>query len=517
MNSRQRELNWLWAHYRTLQYEARIFDWDGKKALDPLDTEAIASAGFIPPGYYAPGGQMVPLKFRKPTAPYHLVRVITDRFTGLLFSERRHPKLRVEGDPEAEQLVQALARASRLWSHMITARTLGGSMGTFCVGMKYVSGLPRVEVFDPRWVFPEFEDQATFTLASIEQRFQFPVERQDFKGAWLREWWWYRRYIDAYRDVLFFPEPIGEGEEPYWRVKQEVQHGLGFCPVVWGQNLPVPDDVDGDPDCQGIYPITDAIDSLYSQAYRGIRANTDPTVVIKTDLELAELRKGSDNAIKLEVGGDAKYMEISGDGPRSAIELADKFRDRALEIAQCVLEHPQVSTFGSGGKRTATEVQRSYESMYAKADILREQYGELLIKPLLVMMVKAAGRVHSQTFVDETGQEHVQIVLPRFRGNAAEIAARVEESLELDLRWEPYETPTMDDVLKAVQAAAAAKAAGLVGDEEASNFVASLFRVEDVGGMLAKVHAAAKSAQAEMDAVTMAAMATPSEEPEKGP
>src|SRR5574337_67053 len=267
LSPRQLELNDLWSWYRCQHYDTRKVDWDGRERVVGIDREAIATAGFIPPGFYDAGGQNLPLKFRRPSSPYALAKVVVDRFTGLLFSERRHPQIRCEGDPDTEDYMTALADVGRLWPAMILARTYGGAMGSVAIGFQYVNGKPVFEVHDPRWCVPEFKDRLELKLESIEKRYQYPVEKRDEQGRWVEVPHWYRRTIDEKSDVLYEPVEVpDDGSEPEWTEQARVDHNLGFCPVVWVQNLPVQDSVDGDPDCLGIFDMIEAIDSLIGQA-----------------------------------------------------------------------------------------------------------------------------------------------------------------------------------------------------------------------------------------------------------
>ncbi len=178
MSPRQMMLNHLWSWYRCENYAARRIDWNGREVTDPIEHEAIAHAGFIPPGFYD-AGEGYPLKFRKPTAPYRLVRVIVDRFTGLLFSERHHPQVQVDGDPDTEDYVGALIEAGRLWPEMIQARNYGGATGTVALGFQFVDGVIEFESHDPRWCKPTFTDRSKLKLKSIEKKYMYPEELID--------------------------------------------------------------------------------------------------------------------------------------------------------------------------------------------------------------------------------------------------------------------------------------------------------------------------------------------------
>ena len=178
-------------------------------------------------------------------------------------------------------------------------------------------------------------------------------------------------------------------------------------------------------------------------------------------------------------GFDARYLELTGSGARSAVELAKLFRELALEVAQVVLVH------ADAGGRTATEVARSYESMLARADVLREQYGEYGVKPLLAMMERAARKLVGRR-VDAGGNViRGAIVLPPKAvtlpdGTVERRPRELGPGGAITLRWGAYFEPTPDEAGTAVSAAANARAAGLVPREYAMKLVAPYFRIEDV-------------------------------------
>lgn len=501
MSPRQQELNRLWAYYRCVQYDSRKVDWDGSARSTHLEHEAIATAGFIPPGFYDAGGSLLPLKYRRPATPYALAKIIVDRFTGLLFSERRHPQIRVEGDDTTEDYVQALIDQARLWPTMMQARTYGGAMGSVAVGFSFVEGKPIIEVYDPRWCAPVFTDRATRKLKAIEIRYQYPVTQQDPEtGLWMEMPFWYRRIINKTHDVVFQPVPVGDGAEPRWSIETSSEHGFGFCPVVWCQNLPVLDDIDGDCDFQGTTDLMNAIDTLLSQANRGTVSNCDPTVILSTDAEFDSVKKGSDNAITMPAGSSAHYLEINGSSSKTALELADQFRKYALEIAQCVIDQDSTKNV----MRTATEIQRSHAAMLAKADILREQYGERLVKPLVEMMLKAA-QLLNEPRQSEDGQIVRQaLVLPprvveRSDGVVEYAAQELGKGGILALQWPDYFEPTYVDAKEAAQAVSTARGAGVLDDETAVHYLAPFFRVDNPSEMLRRIRKAMEEQTGKLD------------------
>lgn len=496
MTPRQQELNRLWAYYTTNQYDYRKVDWDGSERVDHIDATAIATAGVLPGGFYDAGNDF-PLKFRRPTSPYHLGRVVVNRFTGLLFSESQHPKIRCVGDQDLEDYVNTLADVGRLWAAMILARTFGGATGTACVGFKFVEGEIRFEVHDPRWVTPIFKDLETRELESIDKRYMYPEYVLNEKQEWDQEWYWYRRLIDSEIDVVWNKVPVGEGDEPDWvkfKPDQAITHDYGFCPVRWVQNKPVQDADDGEPDCLGAFDMIEEMDALVAQATFGTKHNCDPTVLITSDLKLAEIRKGSDNAIKLEKGGTASYMEMSGSGPKTAVEQALILRGWILEMTQCVLDHPDTAN------RTAYEIRMVYASMTSNADILREQYGQKLILPLIKDVIKAIRLLKETSTEGPNGPIKQAVILPPKEvkdenGETQFVDRELPETSQrgvFQLQWPQYFPPTLLDASQAADAAGKAKTAGLIDDEGAIRFIASYFGIEDVPAALLKVKAEAQ-------------------------
>jgi hypothetical protein len=231
-----------------------------------------------------------------------------------------------------------------------------------------------------------------------------------------------------------------------------------------------------------------------------VTRNCDPTLRIISDADLDGIRKGSRNALKLPQGSSADYMEMTGTGPKAALEMADRLRALALEVAQCVLEQPGAT---SPHAKTATEIERSYAAMLGKADVLREQYGERAVKPLLEMMVKATRIVTKPRLVDGVLVRQTIDLPPRLHAQEDGTVERAARELGpggvLNLSWGPYFTPTLLDAKQAVEAVALAKASNLIDAETAVSFLAPYFLVEDAAALTRKVKAEAAAAQAALD------------------
>lgn len=503
-SARVAKLQRLYSHFRCETYDHLTTDWNGDPILSLEEKATVARDRQIPPGFYDPFGQMLPLSMRRPDAPYYLVNVIVHRFTGLLFSHKRNPRVKVLGDDLTEDWLSAVVEVGRLWPQMIEARNLGGAMGAVAIGFQVVRGTPVFEVHDPRFCTPQFKNRITQELSSIEIRWKYTDYVHDpDSGLTLEVEFWNRRVIDDKTDTLWQAVPVGDGSEPEWDKFEPlaVEHGLGECPVIWIQNRRVAENIDGDPDCLGAYDTIEKIDALNAQANKGIISNCDPTLVIATeDGDLPpQLQKGSGNFIRVGKGEQAEYLEITGAGPKAATEQADRLEERVLRMCRCVIE--QAKSFTA---KTATEVQKDYSSMHEAADVLREHYGERGVKRLLEIVLRAALIL---------GKRNELIVLPpKVESDGALTPRKLGSGGFLTLSWPAYETPTPTEIAQAVTAATTAKQAELVDASHASQSVATYFGVEDVDAMLAEMAEAKRKSDEEYAASIAAPTAAGSTE-----
>lgn len=520
LSKRQQRLDWFWRFYRTQQYEGRKVDWDGREAMDGLEQEVVARAGFVPTGFIE--YETTPLKFRRPTAPYHLARVIVDRFTGMLFSTGKHPAVTVPGDEATQDWLVAAIEAMRLWARFAHARGFGGAMGAVGVGFKVLDGAPHAEVFDPRDCLPELAEDGSGRVERLVIQRLFVVEERNERGEWVDVEYLYRRVLDDELDQVWPKVKVPRnGEEPNWSsaASEIVAHGFGECPVVWIPNVPVEGELDGDPDLLGCFNTIEAMDRLVAEADAGIIKNCDPTLFLATAVKLDEIQKGSDSAIQLEQGARAEYLEIAGSGPRAALELADRYEDRIYRMARMVPEWRNSSTTGRRvAARTATEVEREMGAMWERADQFREQYGEMGVKRFLEMVLRIARRLEEPVEMadPETGLPQMvrrEIRLPpkveKTEGGGARLVARTlgpptEFGDYIQLRWPPYQKPALEDAVNAASAATTARAGKLLDQRQALEFVAPFFQVEDVDQMEANLAEEKEQNMADMESQMLA-------------
>lgn len=488
LTARQLELNRYWSFYSATQYEARTVGWDGRRCMSDVERDTVSRNAVLPPGFYDGAGQYdeMPLNMRKPVAPYHLTRAVVDRFTGLLFSAKMHPKISVAGGPDLQSWVESLIKSARLWIRFAYARSFGGGMGSVAMSFRFRNGKPIVDVHDSRWCTPTFIDISTGEISALEIRYMYPVEVRKPDGTPATVDYWYRRCIDTDRDVVYKPMPVGNGEEPTWIAQTDVPHGFGECPAVWIRNTQT-DEMDGEPDCQGEFEAQEAIDRLISQADQGAVENADPTLEIDSDeLRVEQIKKGSRNAFKLEKGASAKYLEMTGTGVDSALKVADVHRRNFLEVVRCILDFEQGSA-----QMTATEVERRLAPMHERGDLFREQYGQHGIVPLLGKMIRAVLRMRSAAigaapnFDPASGLRLVPRVMPALPEIPPGLAELDDDQIELT--WPEWVQRGAQDAQAAATAVSAALTAQALDRESAMQYLAPYFGIDDPAAALKRL------------------------------
>lgn len=495
-------LDTLEAYYRCKQYEARRYDWDGRM-------RGYGQAADIAPGWY------VPLKLRRPSARYDLARLIVRRFTAMVFGADRFPQLVIDGDDDAQDYVRALAKAAKLPSRMQEVRNKGGAQGAVGASFGFVDGKPRISVHSAKHVtILRWADRYEHRPAEVLESYAYPRTVWDAKsGRHKQVTMYYARYWNEEQEVVWDPIPETVAREQGWQDKvtsTAIRHGFGFCPFYWAQNLPESDDVDGDSDFEGMCDSLDQLNNLLSATTKGTIANVDPTLVIKDDRRnnSGVVRKGEGNAIWSK--GGAEYLELRGDSLKAALALMHELKQETLDTVGVVLGDPDKI---SSGVQSAAAMRMIYLPMLTQSDILRDQYGTMVVQ-IMTGMLQAAKMIWEQDpgpiITTEDGyrmQEKPTVDLPPRvvqevgerpspgeMGEPEEGTTRTEprtpgESEEIMLNWPPYFPNTWTDTKMAVDAVQAARGGGsaAISRRTATENLAPMLGIADVDQELADI------------------------------
>lgn len=507
------------AYYECRQHDAKPFDFDGRVASGPRSSQPLMGA--------EKAHWYVPLKMRRPSAPYRIGKIIVDAFTSLLFGDNRFPAVRVDGDEKSEDFAQTLARVGRLPQKMILARNMGGACGTVGLSWCFYKGKPRFEVHDAKNLHVHaWEDRVALIPRHVSEVYLFYRVQWDGKG-FNKRYFWFRRDWTPEWDVVFQDVPYEPKKEPHWApdLSKSVKHRDGRAHIEWIQNIPT-DEEDGLPDYDGLYDQMDALDVLCSVVVRGATLNLDPTLKLKLDpdqVALQGVKKGSDNALLVGLNGDASYLELGGQSIEAGIKLIETKRRSILEAAQCVVPDPH-EVAAQGVSSLAAKMM--FAPMLAKGDVLREQYGAPIERVLDMMttVARAASQVSVSVPDPDTGEQRpgqLHVDLPQkvekkpaidpdtgLRQKDPETGDDMPDQIlktdrepgeggDMHLRWPPYFPPTSDDQTKTVanmQIATGGKP--FLSAETATEIVAGAYGV-DAAAERRKLEAQEKSDEAD--------------------
>jgi hypothetical protein len=382
-SERYSDLEWREKFYLCTQHDHKLHDFNGNLITNGTrNGQLLVSKSAI----------YVPISMRRPSSPYRLAKVITNRFTSMLFGHQRWPSIIVHGDEDTQSFCEALIEATGLPAKMIQARNIGGSVGTVGLSWVFRNGHPIVNVHNGKYLaVNEWEDRDRLIPSEVTEIFQYPKSEWDAeKKKVVKQLYWYRRDWTKDEDIGYLPVKVVQNVEPEWEKDEATSapHGDGVCHFVWIQNIPTVEE-DGLHDYDGLEDNFDALDLLQSILTRGMTLNMDPTLVLKMDADMVKrmgVSKGSDNALAVGKDGDASYLELGGQSVTAGISLFETLRKSVLEVAECVITDPDEA---AGGQQSAASIAKVYEPMLAKCDVLREQYS-LAIKHLLFQMLLSA-------------------------------------------------------------------------------------------------------------------------------
>jgi hypothetical protein len=429
--------------------------------------------------------EYIQLRERRPSVPYALCSAVVDDSVGLLFSEEHFPKVTSE-NPDAAEALEAIAKDCHLNETMIDAATRG-SVGSVAVLMRVLKNRLFFDALNTQYLTPVWQADAPDTLAKVVELYKtkgralkalgYPIGDDD-----LAKDFWFRREWDASAESWFDPMPVAKGNDPETMARdagRSVSHSLGFVPIVWIRNLPGGDEIDGKCTFAKAIDTNIELDYLLSQGGRALKYASDPTLLIKEPAtgQGGTLVKGGGNAITVGADGDAKLLEMSGDGTNALLEYVRLARQVALESIH--------GNKADADKIAAAQSGRAMELMNQAliwlADKLRISYGEKGLLQLYRMIAKASQKA---ALVNSEGEKIPAIATDK----------------PFVLKWPDWYMPTWADKTNEATTLGALTSGGLLSKETATTSLAEQYDVEDVPAELARI----KAESAEADAAEIA-------------
>jgi hypothetical protein len=413
----------------------------------------------------SPSGEYVPLRQRRPSVRYALPRIVVEDSVALLFSEGHFPTID-SPDRAVRAALADVVKECRLNETMVSA-AIRGSVGSVGVLMRVLRGRLFFDVLDTTYLTPTRDPEAPDQLCCVVERYKVAGSLLAQQGYDLPDpglTYWFMRQWDDQAETWFLPWPVGSTAAPVIDENRTVRHGLGFVPIVWICNLPGGDATDGTCTFRAAIETSIEIDYQLSQAGRGLKYSSDPTLLVREPAGLeGEAVRGAANALVVSEKGDAKLLEINGTASAAVIDYVRVLREFALESVHG--NRADASRLSAATSGRALELMN--QGLIWLADNLRVSYGEGALLQIARMVLRAAAKYRLRVMGSE---------LPE-----------LDPAARLSLAWPRWYPPTADDRNRDSQTLSTLAAAGLISRETAVKSIADTYDIEDVGAELARI------------------------------
>lgn len=420
-------------------------------------------------------GEYIPIRERRPSVKYALCRIVVDESVAMLFSEGHFPDIDC-ADEATRETLQSIIKSARLNQSMIHAATLG-SIGSVAILMRVLSKRLFFDVMRTATLTPEWNPAEPDKLLKVTEKYKVDPQvliDSGYKVDVTDGPHWFQRIWDDAAETWYLPWPV-KVDKPVVRIDKErsVTHSLGFVPIVWIKNLPGGNGTDGACTFTAAIDTSIEIDYQLSQAGRGLKYSSDPTLLIKEPAlgQNGDIIKGAGNALIVAADGDARMLEINGTAAQAVMDYVRMLRELAIESIHGNRANADKISAAQSGR--AMELMN--QSLIWLADKLRISYGEGALLELLKMIVAAS----EKTAITVDGK-------------------RIKLSAEpISLRWPAWYAPTSTDMTSVVNAVKTAKDAGIISQETAVKQVAAAYDIEDTDAEIKQI----KAEQAEQAAL----------------
>ncbi len=406
----------------------------------------------------SPAGDYIPLRQRRPSVRYGLPRMVVEDSVSLLFSEGHFPAFD-SPDPAVRSALTSLVRQTRLNAVMIEA-AIRGSIGSAAILMRILRGRVHFAHLDTTYLTPEWDPQSPDDLKRVTERYKVAGKAliaQGYDNIVETETYWFCRSWDIERENWYVPSPVGDLGEPEIDVARSVEYRLGFVPLVWIRNLPGGEAPDGAPTFGAAIDTSIEIDYQLSQAGRGLKYSSDPTLLIKEPAGVeGAIVKGAGNALILSEQGDARLLEIGGTASAAVIDYVRILREYALEATH----GNRASADRIAAAQSGRALELMNQSLIWLADNLRISYGEGALLDLARMVLRAA--------------QIYPLTVAGLRFPPADPATPIS------LVWPRWYAPTADDRHLDAQSLSSLLQSGLISRAAALRCIAATYDIADI-------------------------------------
>jgi hypothetical protein len=521
--------------------------------LDQLERYVLGTQYDGKPNFYEPGGD-VPLIDRAPNVVHSLTEAAIRQHVDFALGEGRFPEITSASTDDEEILEEAInEEQSKVLDafvrvlmdhaefHSAAADALSDSegCGTTVSVVSVVDGCPEITSLRAKWCEPKFSKNGR-TLESVEIRYPYIKLEQGVDKVWRAKAYLYRRTINAQSDTVYMPAEIGQKQiEPSWRVDKDksIDHGLGFCPVVWYQFKRTAQraaDFDGRAVHASQLDELDALNLGLSQRGRAALYAGDPQVwesgVDKDDPaggithvgikpaagdtyvfghqsgRRPARRKGAGVVWSYEnIDAKAGILALPGD----ALDAIDMHCKDAEDKISQVLGYTKTTPESVKGALSGKALGFLFARTTAYVDTVRTDFWRGWMQPTLHMLLRVVRTLGEAVYVPGVAK-----VLPILEEDQTRPMWTPPRMRAL---WPKYFEPTAEEITQEVKAAADAKDAQLICKETAARYVAQRFGVENIEAELEKIEEEAEEHDAAMLEQGLALKTAAPGEPAKAP
>jgi hypothetical protein len=433
------------AYYENRQYN-HLAPWDS-----PCDTKE----------------NYIPVRQRKPRITVNFSKLFCTRLTSKLVGDNVFPRFSIEGDPETEEYLKYIIKASKVRSRILEPMRRMLNDGSSFLRYYFINGSIQMEAYLSKYVYPEFDSSGQLKFVKIQYVYE-DLKDLDENGKPKQKW--YRMDLSTTSDILYNnPEFSDSKEDPQFEVVSKVEHNLGFVQGEWFRTMEKKDSPDGESLICEILDFIDELNYSFSQSSQAVGYNQDPQILVNgmDEEELDTLIRSATKAWNMGREGKAEALETTMSGVQIASELRDKMRLNIQDIARIVLLDPD-KIVGSAQSAKAMEV--LHGPMIELINELRPVIADSLISLVLKIAI-------TNLKLAEAGTD-VAVQVPK---------GWTPESIDVELMWNPIFSPTMQDLQQKISIASTAVMGNLLSRETALKFIAKDFGIDNVEEELQRI------------------------------
>jgi hypothetical protein len=388
-----------------------------------------------------------------------------------------------------DPFVQACGKKARLRPAARQLLEAALRCGTAVAVPQVVRGHLKVESLPAGECTPTFaDDDPDGEVLKVEQRIPYIQEKYNEATRKVESVALiYRRVIDAQNDTTYQPARACRGGlEPTWTVDRKVEHGLGFCPVVW-YRFCAEDATRGEVDGRSLHgAIVEELwhyDISRSQVHRAVVNTLDPILVeIGVDpnepgfgAPLGEgpalpqpgdplrgwqgraaqapqmgRKRAPGMAYRYPPNAKVEQLTLPGDCFDAGFKNVDELKTAIASALRWVPNDPEQTTTGkNAGPMSGKAREWVYRKQTEFDDEIRADFGDRCLLRLVDLLLRIVLSASRRGDVRVPGLKLAVPILERFE--AEEESGRKGEKVavwvppELDLVWPPYFESGDDD------------------------------------------------------------------------